>query len=76
MAKIYDRNQRSEPGKEYKPPTEPVQVQKRAMAILVALILGLVVVLLLYRMARGEDQYLSRAIANVPVLASFHLVDR
>lgn len=74
MAKIYDQNQRTEPGKGYKPPTESVQAQKRAMAILVALILGLVIVLLLYRMARSED--LAGSAGNVSVESAAYVNDR
>ena len=71
MAKIYDQNQKNEPGREMKPGHE--HAKKSGMVLMIGIILAILIVFMLYRMARGEEFDVAAMVASAPIVSSFYV---
>ena len=75
MAKIYDQNQKNEPGREFRPGQQE-QAKKSGVTLVIGIILALLIIFMLYRMASGGEGNPTELIANIPIVSSFYVSDR
>jgi hypothetical protein len=71
MAKIYDQNQKNEPGREMRPGHE--HAKKSGMMLLIGIVVALVIIFMLYRRARGEEFDVAAMVASAPIVSSFYV---
>lgn len=71
MAKIYDQNQKNEPGRELRP-GQPEHAKKSGMVLFIGIIVALLIIFMLYRMARSEELDLADLMASSPIVSSFY----